>query len=301
MSLPRFDIRLMRAAVAVRDAGSVTAAARILGMGQPALSRLIAGLEAELGFRLFTRQGRRIQPLPAATDFLDHAAALQASAHRLGLLALDIRAGRRATIRIASLQNLALGPLQDALARFAERFENVEVQVQLRSREEIRRLLIRGECDFATVPLPMDVQGLRVRPFAEAEAVCLLRADHSLAEADWITPEMLDGADMIVLPDQSMLRPRIDAAFAASASSYRRRFTVDTNLMAARLVAAGLGVAIMQPLDRRLVPSKVVVRRFRPVIGFTYALVERLDGGFSVFGDALTEALRQEAASGQTA
>jgi len=41
---PRFDLRLLRAAVAVRDAGSVTAAAKRLGTTQPALSRLVAGL-----------------------------------------------------------------------------------------------------------------------------------------------------------------------------------------------------------------------------------------------------------------
>ena len=57
-TLPRLDLRVLRAAVAVRDAGSVTLAARRLGTSQPALSRLIATLEAELGFALFSRSGR---------------------------------------------------------------------------------------------------------------------------------------------------------------------------------------------------------------------------------------------------
>src|SRR5688500_4566650 len=108
---PRFDLRLLRAAVAVREAGSVTAAAKRLGVTQPALSRLVAGLEAELGFALFTREGRQLRPAPTAMAFLDRAAAMLVGAERLGQLALAVRAGRCSVMRLAASPNLALGLL----------------------------------------------------------------------------------------------------------------------------------------------------------------------------------------------
>ena len=56
------EIRQLEAFAAVVTTGSVTAAGRLLGRSQPAITRLIQELEAELGFALFTRSGPRVSP-----------------------------------------------------------------------------------------------------------------------------------------------------------------------------------------------------------------------------------------------
>jgi len=293
---PRFDLRLLRAAVAVRDAGSVTAAARRLGTTQPALSRLVAGLEAELGFALFTREGRQLRPAPAAAGFLDRAAAMLTGAERLGQLALAVRAGRRAAVRLSASPNLALGLLPQALARFAVRMPEVEVELQIRHRPELLRALGAGEIDFCLAVLPVGQPGLQVRPFATAEAVCLVPAGHPLARARSVTPARLAGTDMVTLPEGSILRRWVDDAFAAAGVACRRRFTVDSAMVAAGLVGAGLGCAVMHPIEAPNLPPGVTVRPFRPAIGFTYALLERSDAGLGRIADPLATALRDSAA-----
>jgi DNA-binding transcriptional LysR family regulator len=293
---PRFDLRLLRAAVAVRDAGSVTAAAKRLGTTQPALSRLVAGLEAELGFALFTREGRRLRPAPAAAAFLDRAAAMLVGAERLGQLALAVRAGRCSVVRLAASPNLALGLLPRALARFAAAMPDVEVELRIRRRPELLRALAAGEIDFGLAVLPVGEAGLRVRPFATAEAVCLVPARHPLARARSVTPARLAESDMVVLPEGSILRRWVDDAFAAAGVVCRRRFTVDSAMMAAGLVGAGLGCAVVHPIEAPGLPPGLAARPFRPAIRFTYALLERADAGLARIADVLGAALRQSAA-----
>lgn len=293
MSLaPRFDLRLLRAAVAVRDAGSVTAAARRLGISQPALSRLLAQLEAEIGFELFTRERRRLVPARRSALFLGRAAAMVTEAERMRQLALALRNGQRSTIRILGVPNLALGLLQDALTAFATTHPEMEMQVALRFRTDLLRELQSGEADFGLTVLPVDMAGLRARAFGRTEAVCLLPADHPLARRRAITPELLDGLDLAVLAEGAILKQWLDEAFVAAGASYRRRFVVDSSLMAAGYVEAGLCCAVMHPLPASRVPAGVVVRPFQPAIRLTYALLERADAGLGGIADALEGVLR---------
>lgn len=298
MSLaPRFDLRLLRAAVTVRDAGSVTAAARRLGTSQPALSRLLAQLEAEIGFELFSRERRRLVPARRSALFLDRAAAMVTEAERMRQLALALRNGQRSTIRILAVPNLALGLLQDAMTAFATHHPEMEVQVALRFRTDLLRELAAGEADFGLSVLPVDMAGLRVRAFSRTEAVCLLPRGHPLTRRRVITPELLDGLDLAVLPEGAVLKQWLDEAFVAAGASYRRRFAVDSTLMAAGYVEAGLCCAVMHPLSASRLPAGVVVRPFRPAIRLTYSLLERADAGLGAIADSLEGVLRQTMAA----
>ncbi len=290
---PRFDLRLLRAAVAVRDAGSVTAAARRLGTSQPALSRLLGQLEAEIGFPLFTRERRRLLPARHAALFLDRGAAMVTEAERMRQLALALRNGQRSTIRVLAVPNLALGLLQDAMTAFATSNPEMEVQVALRFRTDLLRELASGEADFGLSVRPADMTGLRVRAFARTEAVCLMPAGHPLTRRRFVTPELLEGVDLAVMAEGAVLKQWLDEAFVAAGASYRRRFTVDSTLMAVGYVEAGLCCAVMHPLPTSRMSAGVVVRPFRPAIRLTYALLERADAGLRVIADDLEAALRE--------
>lgn len=56
------ELRQLEAFAAVMSTGSVTAAGRLLGRSQPAISRLLQELEAEIGYALFSRSGPRVTP-----------------------------------------------------------------------------------------------------------------------------------------------------------------------------------------------------------------------------------------------
>lgn len=85
MILP--DWNHLRAFHATASAGSLSAAARELGLTQPTLSRQVAALEAELGVALFERVGRRLVLTRTGTDLLDHVRAMGEAARSVALAA----------------------------------------------------------------------------------------------------------------------------------------------------------------------------------------------------------------------
>ena len=78
---------LARAFCATADSGSLTAAARKIGLTQPTLSRQVAELEASLGVALFDRIGKRLRLTDAGLCLLEHAQAMAAAAEATALVA----------------------------------------------------------------------------------------------------------------------------------------------------------------------------------------------------------------------
>ncbi len=289
----RFDLRLLRAAVTVRREGSVTAAARRLGTSQPALSRLLATLERQLGFALFDRSQRQLLPNPDATGFLDRAAVLLTDASRLGELAQGLKSGQRLSLRILAVPNIASGVLPPALVRFAAEWPEVEVHAAIRFRPDLLRELEAGEADFGLTVLPVGSRHLRARVYAERAAVCLVPSSHALAHRPALTALDLAGEQLAVLPPGAVLQAWMEDAFASEGLVLRRRFVVDTAGMAASLVAAGLCCTVTHPLAAAQLPPGVAVLPFLPRIPLAYALLERAEAGLTRYGESLEAALRQ--------
>lgn len=84
-----FDWNKARAFLATAEEGSLTAAARVLGLTQPTLGRQIEGLEAELGVALFERVGRGLVLTPSGAELLETVRAMGRAAADLSHFASD--------------------------------------------------------------------------------------------------------------------------------------------------------------------------------------------------------------------
>lgn len=82
-----FDWNRGRAFLATAEHGSLSAAARALGLTQPTLSRQVAGLEQDLGLLLFERVGKALHLTDSGRDMLDHFQRMGAAAERISLAA----------------------------------------------------------------------------------------------------------------------------------------------------------------------------------------------------------------------
>ena len=82
-----FDWNRVRAFLVTAEEGSLSAAARALGLAQPTLGRQVEALERELGVALFERTGRGLLLTPAGHDLLGHARAMGDGAGALALSA----------------------------------------------------------------------------------------------------------------------------------------------------------------------------------------------------------------------
>ena len=177
-----FDLNLLRVVLAVHEEGSVSAAARRLGISQPAASAALARLRAALGDPLFVKTSRGMEATPRATTLIPLARDILNRVHRdlLTQTAFDpATSGERFTIAMSDIGEMVFLPrLLEHLSRLAP---NAQVRSVSASPAAIEHGLEAGEIDLAVGYFP----DLKKSSFFQQRLfthhfVCLLRADHPL-------------------------------------------------------------------------------------------------------------------------
>ncbi|WP_336958172.1 LysR family transcriptional regulator [Sphingobium aquiterrae] len=186
--LPHIERRItlgqLRALMAVDHAGSFALASRQTGLSEPALHRATRDLEQLLGLALLTRQGRTVQPTPAATRLLRFArlayAELQAGLDELE--ALRNEGAGRLTVGTMPLARAILLP--QALARFARMHPGASVNVVEGPYMELLASLREGELDLLVGAMrdPLPVRDVAQEPLFFDDPVIVGRAGHPLLD-----------------------------------------------------------------------------------------------------------------------
>lgn len=100
------ELRQLEAFAAVMSTGSVTAAGKLLGRSQPAISRLIQDLEAEIGYALFTRSGPRVSPTEQGFLLYEDVEHTLISLRQIRTRAEEIARGEARPLRLAATLSL---------------------------------------------------------------------------------------------------------------------------------------------------------------------------------------------------
>jgi DNA-binding transcriptional LysR family regulator len=153
----------LRAFVAVAETGSFSAAARALHVTQPAVTKRIQALEAQLGRRLFDRAGKRTHLtdagqmlMPRAREVLSHVQ----DTHTL-LENLDARVGGQ--LRLATSHHAGLHRLAPVLRVYAQTYPDVRLDIRFVDSEVAHDLVQRAEVDLAVVTLNPNGQPQQLR------------------------------------------------------------------------------------------------------------------------------------------
>jgi DNA-binding transcriptional LysR family regulator len=123
------DLRHVRAFVAIVDAGGFGRAVGRLNLSQPALSRQIRALEAELDVQLFDRIGRRVRLTAEGEDLLQRARGLVMDAESLGQRARALKGGQTGVLRVGATPQAMETLLAGFLPRYGRRHPGVEVHL----------------------------------------------------------------------------------------------------------------------------------------------------------------------------
>ena len=142
----QLDWNRIRAFLATAEAGSLSAAARALGLTQPTLGRQIAALERELGVVLFERAGRGLVLTPTAGALLDHVRMMGEAAGRLALAATGQSQRIEGPIRITATEACAAHILPPIITRLRAAHPGITVEIRATDRTAD---LLRREADIA--------------------------------------------------------------------------------------------------------------------------------------------------------
>jgi DNA-binding transcriptional LysR family regulator len=143
------DLRHLRALATIVDTGGFARAAARLNVSQPALSRQIHALEAELGVPLFDRIGRRARLTSEGEDLLRRGRRLLADADSLGEHARALKAGETGILRVGATPQVIENLLAEFLRRYRHRHPGVEVHLVEDGGVRLQGRLERGDVHLA--------------------------------------------------------------------------------------------------------------------------------------------------------
>ncbi len=125
------DVAVLRTFVEVMRRGSFSAVARERGVSPSSISRAISALEDEIGLRLFQRSTRQLAPTEAGQIYFGQVEAIVAELDRARLMAADVSARPRGTLRITAAMTFAELVLVPLLPKLRERYPELSVELML--------------------------------------------------------------------------------------------------------------------------------------------------------------------------
>jgi LysR family transcriptional regulator, transcription activator of glutamate synthase operon len=257
------DEDALRAFVVVARHGKVTPAAVELHVSQPTLTRRLQALERELETKLLVRQSSGTRLTSAGERFLEHAVRCLDALHR-GRDALDEVAGvLRGSVAVGTIPSVGTYALPDVLARFHRDHPEVRLSLIEGLPRELESILVSGEADLAIVNLPLQRSELTTRTLWREEYVLAIPADHPLASRPLdegpVPLEEIGREPLVAVPSSPATHAVIAAAEARGAHA-RLVVSADNHESVRRMVARGVGVALVPRMMTRVSTPHVVYR-----------------------------------------
>lgn len=290
----QLSFRALRGFHAIVETGSVTAAANRLGLSQPAVSRMLAQLEEQIGFELFHRDHGRLVPTMEGSLLFEEVDLSLGSVERVHSLVRDIAEHRTGSLRLVAPPSFSEGVLPDIVAAFLERYPKVRLTIDSRSVETAKMMIANRAVDGGFLKLPLDRADLRFEKVVSSETVCVLASDNPLARHEGLTPKLLRGQPLILLGLGRAARLQIEAAFAREGVRPEVRIETHTVGSACALAARGLGVALVnQMLANSYIRPGMSMCRFTPCLTNEYAFVTSALSAPSRLANAFLDHTRQ--------
>jgi len=252
-----FDWNRARAFLVTAEEGSLSAAARALGLAQPTLSRQVEALQQELGVVLFERFGRGLELTPAGANLVEHVRVMGTGAMALAIAAQGQSDEIAGPVTISASDAYAGLWLPPILLKLRQREPGLSIRVQA---ENSASDLMRREADIAIRNFRPKEAELVAKRIAETGAAFYASDDFIARNGPIKTPADWDKANLIVPGEaDGFLRALQSAGIPATQTSVA--FECTSYLAMWEMVRQGLGVGV---LDVRLGDAEAGVSRAAP-------------------------------------
>ncbi len=240
-----WDSTRLRRVVELERQGSVSAAARAVGIGQPSASEHLRLLEAAAGQRLVERHGRGSRLTEAGLVLASHAsqalATLAAGEEELHALA-GLESG---TIHIGASTTPGVYLLPDTLGCFQRDHPNVSIEVEIASTGEIVERLLAGRIHLALVGDTAADERIRLEPLLSDEIVGIAKPGLLSKARGNVKPQALRSHTLLVREARSSTQQVADRALRAAGFEPNRVWELDSSEAIKRAAREGLGVAFV--------------------------------------------------------
>jgi DNA-binding transcriptional LysR family regulator len=260
------DTKRLEAFIKVVDLGSMTSAAKVLNVAQPALSQHIASLEADFKCKLLDRSARGVKPTEAGRILYRYAKSIQRQIDEARRTILENRSGLtgNVTIGLAPLSSAALlaTPL---LMQVRERYPGVVLHIYDSSGIMLSEMVLKGSMDMAVLYGDRPVTGLDYKPLMREHFY--LVAPRSMYP-ERMPPEEVSAAEVaqfdLLLPyRESFLRQTVERVCAEVGLRPRIVAEIHSQSTLSSAIAAGMGAAVLPISIAKALPNldELCIRR----------------------------------------
>ncbi|MET0410027.1 MAG: LysR family transcriptional regulator [Polyangiaceae bacterium] len=230
----------LRGFLQVAALGSVSQAARALGLSQPAVTKQLRALEAALDGPVIERFGRGVRLTARGVVLLDHArrAALLLDDCASALAELD--AGNSGTLVVGAGVTTSILQLPPWLGELRRRYPGIDISVRTGSSHDVERWVVAGEIDVGFMTSEVRRPQLVVRRLFEEEIVLVASAGSARR-----APVALSELPLILFPRATGFRSYLDQRFAARRLTVNVKMEIDSVEAIKSFVAIGLGAAFL--------------------------------------------------------
>ena len=244
---------------AVMLTGSVSAAARLINVTQPAVSRTLQHAELQLGITLFHRVRNRLVPTPEARALAPHVERVFADLDAVRRVAATLKAGAAANeVRVLSVLTLGHEVLPRALTLFRVKHSDVKVAFHTLHSSEIVAALALQEADVGFLFSAAAHPSLVHDAVGGAELVCVApRGVLPARKREGLTLQDIAALPVIGLDTRDPLGMTLAQAWSDAGIGQHSSVSVQTYHTALALARHGHGVAIVNvedPKDCAIVP-----------------------------------------------
>lgn len=254
--------------------GSATEAAKVIGVSQPAVSRMLADLEKMLQLKLFQRANRQLLPTPEGQLLFEEIEHVFFGLQRIMNSANNIKSLKQGQLRIITIPSMVPTLVVEAVRLFSRAYPDISVSLEVQPPPHVFEWIVGRQCDIGISTMPSDNPAINSTIIGQANAVCIMPRGDSLSHRKIIRAKDLKAASLVSFKSWSVFQHRVDEVF-------RREGMVNSGKIEGRsteavygLVAAGLGVAVVPPIFHKgLIHPNIVVRPFLPEISVDVAIL----------------------------
>jgi DNA-binding transcriptional LysR family regulator len=287
------NLRQMEVFHAIMQTGSVTAAARMLHVTQPAVSAVLKHCEEQLGLRLFERAGGRLQPTREAEAIFPDIAGVFGQLDEVKDLTQDLAAGRVGRLRIAGSFPIANGDLARAVAEFVIERPKVQVDLQSLTSPQAVDQVVSREVELGVVYGPVTNPEVETEVLLRSGLACIMRENHPLARRRRVKVTDLRHHSLITYLPQTLLRNHVDEALLQAGVTPDLKVQVALSITGIVLAYYDAGVALVEPfLIDTLGLTGLVARPLSPAITVETLLVRHRSTPPSRLAAAFTSHLK---------
>ncbi|HEX5660481.1 MAG TPA: LysR family transcriptional regulator [Polyangiales bacterium] len=240
--LERTHLNLMRE---LGRQGSLTSAARQLGLSQSALSHAVRKLEQQLGTKLWEREGRSLRLTPAGEHLLAFAQRIVPQFEHAEHVAAQMARGQRGTLRIGMECHPCYRWILRVVEPYVRTYRDVDLEVKQKFQFGGIGALFAHEIDMLVTPDPLRRKGLHFEPVFDYEQVLVVAKDHTLARQAHVLPRDLEPETLITYPVEVERLDIFTHFLLPAGCTPKRHITIETTDIMLQLVASGRGVAAL--------------------------------------------------------